>query len=109
VYLVFYGGTGLLLVGLVMLSAGRVSAYFRQGLEIVGRSSLATYVTQYFVFSTLVPLLALPVGGWWPAYYLSLLGLTFLFSVEWDRLRGNRWLTLGLGGLRSRAPFEAVP
>ena len=96
IYLMFYGGIGLLTVSVIVLSAGVTPAHLRQMLGVVGRSSLATYIAQYFIFSTLVPLLAIPVGIWWPAFFAPLLALTVLFSVVWDREGGNRWLTVGL-------------
>lgn len=96
VYLCFYGGAGLILISLVVLSAGTTSDRIRWSLAVVGRSSLATYIAQYFVFSTLVPLLGIPVGRWWPAYFLILIGFTFLLSLGWDARFGNRWLTLGV-------------
>jgi len=96
VYLLFYGGIGVLLVGLLMRFADALWPWLSRGLGVVGRSSFFTYVVQWFVFTTLVPLLHLPVGRLWPVYFTLLLAVTYGLAAMWDRARGNRFLTVGL-------------
>jgi hypothetical protein len=89
-------------VGLALLAAAeRVAAccvlpVLMRGLAFVGRSSLVTFIIQYYVYYVGLFLLHLPMSRLWPCYLLIsamiVLGLAWL----WQNMLGKDYLTVGL-------------
>lgn len=96
-YLLFFGGTGMLLIAAVTAIAyrGHAHAFVREA-AIVGRSSLAVFVIQFYVFFTLLGALHLPYTPWWPVFFAVGLALNVAFAHWWDGHDLNRYLTMRL-------------
>ncbi len=95
-YLLFYGGVGAVLIWFMLsLEASRLGARVVRELAILGRSSLALFIAQYFVFFTVLPLLRLPDTTWWLVILLTAVAALTGFAKVWDGLHANRFLTIG--------------
>lgn len=95
VYLAFFGGCGLLLVGLVLMVERRqLLGWFVEWTSLLGRTSLFVFIAQFYVYYLLFFYLRLPYTPFWPLYFAaSLAGLTALARV-WEERGYNRYLTL---------------
>lgn len=104
-YLLLFGGLGLILVARAMMLEGRPWATrLVTALRDTGRSSLFAFVAQAFLYRLIVPALdeatqarwpsILPVL--WPALFLATLLLVLRGARWWTAVDGNRWLGLGL-------------
>jgi uncharacterized membrane protein len=101
VYLLFYGGLGMLLLRLCFIAerrtGNRVASVFVKYASAIGQSSLFTYVWQYYVYYTGLHLIraSLPFQWAWPAYF----GLTAVVvlgpALWWQRAGYNRFITVG--------------
>jgi uncharacterized membrane protein len=99
VYVLFFGGMGMALVWLVMVVSHRGWAgNALQGVTRIGRSSLAVFVLQQYVYYGLVGLVApvLPHSAAWPLFFALSLVPIFLFARVWDSRQLNRVLTVGV-------------
>lgn len=106
-YLVFYGGAGLLLTGLML--RGRPTALFAplvRRASVIGRASLMCFVLQNWLF------FGLPVWlgfdhftsvPFWFAYLAASVAILYGLSRKWDEARGNRFLTVGLKWMHARS------
>lgn len=96
-YVAFFGGVALLtLAAFVELErSGQLSAA-RRLVELIGRNSLFAFVVQYFVYYTAMVLLHPRPSRLWPLWLLGSMGMVLLATVVWDRMRGNRFITVGL-------------
>lgn len=97
VYLLAYGGAGLLLVGVCFTALaqprwGRVVA----ALQLLGRNSLFVFVLQYYLYFTAMYLLHLTYTPFWPLYFFASLVLLFPLVRVWETRGGNRLITVGL-------------
>ena len=100
VYLVLFGGAGLLMVAGI-LEAGRrgIQPFLLNQLRQVGLASLFVYILQFYVYVVLVRSLRFPYSPFWP--FLFLLSIIFLAKAAalWNARDGNRFLTVGVGAL----------
>ena len=71
-------------------------------LAFVGQNSLIVFIIQYYVFLVGSHLFKLPVGPWWPTYFLAAIGLIYAGAWGWARYFGNDYLTVGLTWLIHR-------
>jgi uncharacterized membrane protein len=95
-YLLFFGGAGLLLMAGVFHLA-RLSLmrdWLLPPFEVIGRTSLATFVVQQYLYFAVLGHLGGRPDRAWPLLFLASLLLVWLAAHWWDRHRGNRWLSL---------------
>jgi uncharacterized membrane protein len=99
VYLLFYGGCGLLVIAAMFSASGsrrRESQAVLSFFAVIGRASLIVFVAQYFLFWTLPDLIAVHPSRWAFLFFIATVLLLRLLSGFWSRARGNRWLTFGI-------------
>lgn len=96
-YVAFFGGVALVtLAAFVELERRGHLVAPRRLAELIGRNSLFAFVAQYFVYYTAMILLHPQPSRLWPLWLLGSLGLVMVATALWDRLRGNRFITVGL-------------
>ena len=107
-YLFFYGAIAAVGVGLSLWWSDRVATSSRPAqatwrwLAMIGRNSLVAFVLQFYVYYTAVQLLPKPPLWFAPAYFaLTVVVLSGLLAVC-DRLRLNRYFTIGFAPLARR-------
>lgn len=102
-YLLFYGGAGLLLVSACFAAVGGQRGERWLGwLQLLGRNSLFTFVFQYYLYFVAMYLLRLRYTPFWPLYFLASLGLLLPTVKGWEAAGGNRLITVGLRRRRDR-------
>ena len=100
VYLVFFGGAGLLLVAGILEAGRRGKQPFLLGeLRQIGLASLFIYILQYYVYVVVLHPLRLPYSPFWPLLFLFTVFLLARAAALWNSVEGNRFLTVGLGAL----------
>lgn len=109
-YLLFYGGAGIALLGLVLIVAARsVATRLIDSLAVVGRASFGLFVFQFFMYAVVIAGLPPPVRAnqWWLCLTMSIIVLWCVAAV-WDHINGNRWFTVGLRPilLKRLAPID---
>ena len=94
-YFLWYGGMGVLMIAAVsrLHALPKFAWYFRWA-STVGRSSLLVFILQYYVYFTLLAALHLPRTILWPLYFAVTVAFLGVSANAWDRIGGNRWLTL---------------
>jgi hypothetical protein len=98
-YVTFYCGMGLLLLGAAFWLAqhGQVLGKALLGrLAVIGRASLFVFVLQYFLFWTLPDLLGVTPNELCFMVFLGNVLLMYWAATLWGRIRGNRYLTFGI-------------
>ncbi|MBD0319797.1 MAG: OpgC domain-containing protein, partial [Gemmatimonadetes bacterium] len=95
VYLAFFGGAGMLLVGMVLMAERRqLFGRYMDWASVLGRNSLFVFIAQFYVYYLGFYYLRLPYTPFWPLYFAaSVAGLAMLARV-WDERGWNRYLTL---------------
>jgi uncharacterized membrane protein len=103
VYLLFFGGTGMLLVAAV-LEAGRrgVLPLLFKPLRQIGLASFFVYIVQFYLYSVILHTLRLPYTPFWPLIFLFSIILLAAVATVWNRKAGNQFLTVGLAPLLNR-------
>jgi len=97
VYVLFMGGLGMALVWLVVcISHRRLGARLLIGVTRIGRSSLAVFILQQYIYYALLDTLSLPRSRAWPLFFLISLIPIFAFAGVWDKRQLNTTLTVGL-------------
>ncbi|HWA59470.1 MAG TPA: hypothetical protein VG692_19605, partial [Gemmatimonadales bacterium] len=98
-YLLLFGGLGACLIGLSTL----VSLYAAvpravEWVTVFGRNSLCAFLLQSVIFRDVVARMRLTHEPWtWPFIFAAATAVIWGGARLWDRLEGNRWLTLGIG------------
>jgi hypothetical protein len=97
VYLLFFGGTGLILISKAF-DLARAGAWptLTRPLGAMGRASFFIFIVQGFVYMLALPALGLPHTALWPLYYFVSLLFFVLAATIWNSFEGNRYLTVGL-------------
>jgi Heparan-alpha-glucosaminide N-acetyltransferase, catalytic len=110
-YLLFYGGAGLLMACMLLeMERRHIGRPIVAATALLGRASLMCFVVQDWLLLLLPVLLGfdqLDSLVFWFAYLAAVLGVLFFLSWRWDKVRGNRFLSIGLrhlGQARSIAP-----
>jgi hypothetical protein len=118
VYLLFFGGAGLMVVWLVLALDAR--NHLRSVLSVLrhfGKASLLVFLVQEYLYFVLLRRWNPPYTRVWPLLYLASLVPLVTAAMLWNRINGNRWFTVGLTALarrravrrrRERAPFVVV-
>jgi uncharacterized membrane protein len=98
-YLMLFGGVGVCLVAsATLLSLHATSSRAVEWVMVLGRNSLIAFILQSAVFRDAVARIPLGTRPWtWPFAFAASTLLIWCGTWIWDRLDGNRWLTLGLG------------
>ena len=95
-YLGVHAGLGLLLLrGLMAIDA---LASWRRWLIVpaaVGRSSLAVFILQYFLYFTVLERWNPDYSAWWPLLLLASLALVVGFGLVWARFGNNKVFSVG--------------
>jgi hypothetical protein len=111
-YLAFYGGISLMM--LAILFRGRPASIVRPmvgSAAVIGRASLVCFVVQDWLLFGLPRALGLnsiqSVGFWLMYLLISMILLCWVASV-WSRIRGNRFLTVGLKAFVRRRQVPPV-
>jgi len=97
VYVIFFGGAGMLMVAAI-LEAGRrgLMPFLLNRRRQIGLASLFIYVLQYYVYVVVLRALRLPYSPFWPLLFLFTLFLLERAAALWNSAEGNRYLTVGL-------------
>jgi hypothetical protein len=98
-YVMFYGGFGLLSIGILFWLTGNARSFARAGLEwmaVIGRASLLVFVLQYFLYWTLPDLLNIHPNRFCVLVFVGNVLLMRYIAGVWGRVRGNRWMTFGI-------------
>jgi hypothetical protein len=106
-YLLFFGGAGIGVAGLILVAvANNLYSWLIGALAIVGRASFFIFMLQFCVYLVILPKFFQPMlmHEWLLCFALSVAFL-WLSAAAWDRLGGNRLLTLGL---RNNQPAKAM-
>ena len=105
VYVLFFGGLGLGLVAAVVVAVHHEQLPWLMGpVSRIGRSSLAVFTVQNYVYYAILGSLSLPRTPYWPLLFALTLAPIFLFSRFWDGRQLNRVLTVGVQRLILRRP-----
>jgi uncharacterized membrane protein len=103
VYVLFFGGLGMLVVTAIMMASHRQIAEPVLGiLSKVGRASLAVFVFQNYVYYGGFGWLNLTPGQAWPILFLISLLPILWFAAAWDKRQLNSKLTVGLSALLTK-------
>jgi hypothetical protein len=102
-YLCFYGGAGFLLVAGV-LEAERlgIQTFMLNQLRHIGQASLFSYIVQAQLYEIILRDLRLPYTPFWPFLFIVPLAMLATAAAAWNSIKGNRYLTVGLGPLLER-------
>jgi uncharacterized membrane protein len=99
-YVLFYCGIGLTISSVMFALAASRMGIARRIAELVatlGRASLFVFILQYFIFWTLPDLLGItPSNTHLALIFIAGLSVNWLAAWCWNRMRGNRFLTLGI-------------
>ena len=100
VYLVLFGGAGMLLVAAI-LEAGRrgMQPFFLNQLRQIGLASLFIYIVQFYVYVVVLRSLRLPYTPFWPLLFLFSIVFLAKAAAVWNAREGNRFLTVGVAAL----------
>ena len=100
VYVCFFGGAGMLLVGGILEAARRrIQPFLINQLRQIGLASFFVYIVQFYIYNVVLAGLRLPYSPFWPLILLlSILVLAAVASV-WNSFEGNQFLTVGIGPL----------
>jgi hypothetical protein len=99
-YLAVFGGCGLALLGLILRHATRPQfAALTNWLALIGRNSLFVFIVQYYVYFVALHAIRRPPVSSWPLLFAASVVGIIATAWWWDRLDGNRFLTVGFGWL----------
>ncbi len=105
-YFLWYGGMGVLMIAAVFkLQDWPGFAEYSRWASTIGRNSLFVFMLQYFVYNTFLTALHPKHLALWPLYFAFSLVFLGVVARAWERIGGNRWLTLRLW---ARAPSLAA-
>jgi len=110
VYVMFFGGLGLLLMAAVAFASHRSRlAWLTARAATVGRCSLAVFTVQFYVYFAVLAKFRAGPTELWPLIFIATLGLVFAFALWWDVHDYNRLLTVGLSGVPRAPRLGGIP
>ncbi len=102
-YLAFYGGAALVMLSfLLAIEQTTVGRMFIRWAALFGRTSLACFVAQFYVYYVGVFLLPRPPVIFVPIYFLATVVLMRVIARVWDETNGNRLFTVGYPRIAQR-------
>jgi hypothetical protein len=103
VYLAFFGGAGIMLLGL-MLELDRLEKFqsMMGALGRIGRASLFAFIAEYAFYVAFLERLQLSYTPLWPLMFVGSVVVLAAGAAAWDRYNGNRFLTVGVTSLLRR-------
>lgn len=106
-YLLLFGGSGLVLIG-VMIEVSMRWPHFMvvRALASGGRASLFIFLAQYYIYYIFYPRHGAEVAHWWPLALLVSIAILMVAGHLWSKKGLNRLLSLGLRPPR-RTPVSA--
>jgi len=109
VYLMFFGGLGACVIGVeTLLSVHGLAPRLSAWVAVLGRNSLFVFMLQSAVFRDGVARLPLEGRPWtWPLAFVAATLFIWGGAWVWDRLGGNRWLTLGIAQTLAAGSLQA--
>jgi len=97
VYLVYFGGLGMLLVaGILECGRRQMVPMLFNLLRQLGLASLFVYIAQFYVYVVVLRSLHLPFSHFWPLLFLGSLVILVAAAKVWNSRAGNRYLTVGV-------------
>lgn len=100
VYLLCFGGVGLLLVaGILEMGRRGLQPFLMNQLRQIGMASLFIYVLQFYLYAVVLAALHLPYSRFWPLLFLFSIVILVRAAAAWNAKEGNRFLTVGVGRL----------
>src|SRR6185436_13069574 len=110
VYFLFYGAIALVLISasLRLASAPQMAGIVR-GLATIGQTSFVVFVSQFFVYFTVLHAVRpyLPLAWAWPLYFVLSIVATLAPALAWHRCGYNRFLTVGYRRLSEGRGWQA--
>jgi uncharacterized membrane protein len=98
-YVLFFGGLGLVLISALAFADHRdYLPRMVDWLGTVGRSSLAVFIAQFYLYYTVLGLAHVPYSPAWPLLFAATLVAIGLFARWWDARRLNVVFTVGWPG-----------
>jgi len=109
VYLMFFGGiAACLIAAATLLSVHGLAPRVSGWAAVLGRNSLFVFMLQSVVFRDVIARVPLEGHPWaWPLAFGTAALFVWSGAWVWDRLGGNRWLTIGIRQLKSAGWVEA--
>jgi hypothetical protein len=112
VYVCFFGGLGIILLSACLEAENRglIAQVIRYAASL-GQTSLVMFVTQFYLFYTVLYLLRprLPLAGAWPVYLLLSIMIVVQIARIWHRRGYRKYLTVGLVALgNQRSTHRAI-
>ena len=97
IYLLTFGGAGILLIG-TAFEVARAPSWMSvaRPLSAMGRASLFVFILQGYVYYLALPAIGLPYPQLWPAYYAATILFFLAAAAIWNAFDANRYLTVGL-------------
>jgi uncharacterized membrane protein len=115
-YMLFYGGLALVVfAALLLVHRTRPGRAFAAWVSLFGKSSLAAFLFQFYVYYIAVSLLPRPPEPLMPVYFVATVFLLRALVKAWEAGKWNRLITVGYPAFRSRfgkrrpAPAASVP
>ena len=104
VYLLGFGGLGLLMTG-TLWQLAKVPALTlpMRVAQCFGRNSLFVFIAQFFLYFVAFPAMALQPGPLWLPICLASVALLGLSARSWEARGYNRFFTVGAGGVKKGA------
>ena len=97
VYLLFFGGLGLLLIwGVATLDHRGHLEFAMRWSAMLGRCSLVVFIVQFYVYYTLIGPARFPYTRGWPLLFAGSIAVISAIAAWWDRHQLNSLLTVGL-------------
>jgi uncharacterized membrane protein len=110
VYILFFGGLGMALVYVVVIMSHRqIGTRALRSVAQIGRSSLATFLVQQYLYFSVLWAVSPRGARAWPVVFIVSLIPVFVFGRVWDKRQLNAKLTVGLRSLLENRFAHAKP
>jgi hypothetical protein len=102
-YLIFYGGTALIVIGIMLAaseSRSQIATRITSWLAVLGRASLFIFVLQYFLYWTMPDLIGVHPGPYAGPLFLVNVAMLWCAARMWNEVNGQRFVSFGIHHLR---------
>jgi uncharacterized membrane protein len=94
-YLMFYGGAGLMMLSvLFFLVRENKASFLIDSLEIIGKTSLVAFILQYFIYFSVFVWLDLKFQSFWMIYFIVSVVVIFRVLHFWQAKGLNRYFSI---------------